>query len=322
VPSSTAIISVGGELLILGLWFWLYSAETAKNSRQILLIFAMLPLLPLSTLVTGGFIGFGTTWVLNIVAFYFVIARRRIWFYIATPAVIFLGLSLFVTYAQQREDIRDLIWYQNAGMAQRLNQVAKLVTEFQFLDLSDERHQFALDERLNQNILVGTGVTRHRQGWNELWYGGTIPIWAVIPRAIWPDKPGIGGSGDLVEQFTGIEFAEGTSVGTGQVLEFYMNFGMACVLVGFAILGFVLMRLDQWVMRALVIGNIHGVVELALPGLALLQPMGSLLEVIVSGVAAIVLAQLLVRSKLLVPSFTQSSNAKMSGRTRRTAVRE
>jgi hypothetical protein len=321
VPSSTAIISVGGELLVLGLWFWVYSAETAKDSRQVSLIFVMLPLLPLSTLVTGGFIGFGTTWVLSFVAFYFVIARRRIWFYIATPAVIFLGLSLFVTYAQQREDIRDLIWYQDSSIAQRLNQVSKLVTEFQFLDLSDERHQFALDQRLNQNSLVGTGVMWHRQDLNELWYGGTVPIWAVIPRAIWPDKPAVGGSGDLVEQFTGIVFAEGTSVGTGQVLEFYMNFGMAGVLVGFAILGFVLMRLDQGVMRALVIGNIHGVVQRALPGLALLQPMGSLLEMIVSGVAAIVLAQLLVRSKLLVPSFTQSSNAKMSGRTKRTAVR-
>jgi hypothetical protein len=156
---------------------------------------------------------------------------------------------------------------------------------------------------------------------NELWYGGTVPIWAVIPRAIWPDKPAVGGSGDLVEQFTEIEFPEGTSVGTGQVLEFYMNFGMAGVLVGFAILGFVLMRLDQGVMRALVIGNMHGVMQLALPGLALLQPMGSLLEMIVSAVSAIVLAQLLVRSKLLVPSFTQRSHAKMSGRTRRTALR-
>jgi hypothetical protein len=100
-----------------------------------------------------------------------------------------------------------------------------------------------------------------------------------------------------------------------------MNFGMAGVLVGFAILGFVLMRLDQAVMRALVIGNIHGVVQFALPGLALLQPLGSLLEMVVSGVSAIVVAQLLVRSKLLVPSSTQSSHAKMSGRTTRMIVR-
>jgi hypothetical protein len=321
LPSLTAIIAALGTLLILGFWLWLYSAEIANDSRKTLLIFAMLPLLPLATLVTGGFLSFGTAWVLSIVAFQFVVARRRVWFYLATPPVLFLGLSLFVTYFQQRDQIRDVIWYQDAGMTRRLEQVTKLVTDFQFLDLSKEDHLWALDERLNQNYLVGLGIMRHREGSAELWYGATVPVWAFIPRAIWPDKPSVGGSGDLVSQFTGIEFAEGTSVGTGQVLEFYMNFGMAGVLVGFAIFGFVLMRLDQGMTRALVIGNIHGVVQLALPGLALLQPLQSLLEMTVSGVSAIVVAQVLVRSKLLVPLFTQSSHAKTSGRTTRMVVR-
>ena len=182
-----------GALLILGLWFWLYSAATAKNSRQILLVFAMLPLLPLATLVTGGFIGYGTVWVLSIVAFYFAIARRRVWFYLAAPPVIFLGLSLFVTYAQQREEIRDVIWYQNAGIMRRLDQVSKLVTDFQLLDLSNAQHLYALDLRLNQNYLVGAGVMRHREGEAELRYGTTVALWALIPRAIWPDKPAVGG---------------------------------------------------------------------------------------------------------------------------------
>ena len=279
----------------------------------------MLPLLPLATLVTGGFIGFGTAWALSIVAFRFVIARRRIWFYLATPPVIFLGLSLFVTYFQQRDEIRDVIWYQNAGITRRLDQVSKLVTDFQLLDLSNEEHLWALDERLNQNYLVGVGVMRHREGEAELWYGATVPVWALIPRAIWPDKPPVGGGGDLVSQFTGITFAEGTSVGTGQVLEFYMNFGMAGVLAGFAVLGFILMRLDQGVMRALAMGNIHGVVQRALPGLALLQPLGSLLEMLVAVISAIVVAQLLIRSRLLVPPFTKRPN--LSGQTTRVIVR-
>jgi hypothetical protein len=321
MPSMTAVVSVGGQLLILGIWFWVYSAETAKDSRQLLLIFALLPLLPLSTLVTGGLIGYGTTWILSIVAFYFAIARRRIWFYIATPPVIFLGLSLFVTYAQQREDIRDVIWYQKAGIAQRLNQVSNLVTEFQFLDLSDERHQFALDQRLNQSFLVGMGVIGHRQGLSQLWYGATVPVWAIIPRAIWPDKPPVAGSGDLVSEFTGITFAEGTSVGTGQVLEFYMNFGMAGVLVGFAGFGFILMRLDRAMIRALAVGDIDGVLKRGLLGLSLLMPMGSLAEILVSLCAAFVVSQLLVRSKLFVPTFAQRPNAKLSGRTMRMTER-
>jgi hypothetical protein len=315
VPSLTATISVGGELLILGIWFWIYSAEKARDSRQILMIFAMLPLLPLSTLVTGGFIGYGATWILSVAAFYFVIARRRIWFYIATPPVIFLGLSLFVTYAQQRDDIRELVWYQDSSIVQRLNQVSKLVTEFQFLDLSDEQHQFALDQRLNQNFLVGAGVIAHRQGLSQLWYGATVPLWAIVPRAIWPDKPQVGGSGDLVSEFTGIQFAEGTSIGIGQVLEFYMNFGMAGVLVGFAGFGFMLMRLDRATIRALAVGDVDGALKSCLPGLSLLMPLGSLMEILVSVCAALFVSQLLVRSKLFIPPFPQRPNTKLSGRT-------
>ncbi len=125
----------------------------------------------------------------------------------------------------------------------------------------------------------------------------------------------------LVTQFTGVIFAEGTSVGAGNVLEFYMNFGMAGVVAGFAFLGFVLMRLDQGVMGALATGNIHGMVQRALPGLALLQPLGSFLEVLVATISAIVVAQLLIRSGLLVPPFIMRPNVKLSGPTTRMIVR-
>ena len=152
VPSLTAVASALGTLLILGFWLRLYGAASAHNSRQTLSILAMLPLLPLATLTTGGFIGYGTVWALSVVAFHFVIARRRVWFYLATPPVIFLGLSLFVTYAQQRDDIRDVIWYQNAGIMRRLDQVSRLVTDFQLLDLSDEGHLRSLDREAQPEL--------------------------------------------------------------------------------------------------------------------------------------------------------------------------
>ena len=91
VPSLTAVTSALGTLLILGFWLQLYAAVIAHDSWRTLLILATLPLLPLATLATGGFIGFGTVWVLSIVAFHFVIARRRIWFYLADPACYFPG---------------------------------------------------------------------------------------------------------------------------------------------------------------------------------------------------------------------------------------
>src|SRR4029450_12323638 len=98
--------------------------------------------------------------------------------------------------------------------------------------------------------------------------------------------PAVGGGRNLVSEFTGITFEENTSVGAGQVLEFYMNFGMPGVLAGFAFFGFILMRLDQAVMRTLAMGDIYGAVQSALPGLALLNPLGNLLEILVAVMSA------------------------------------
>jgi hypothetical protein len=314
VPSFTAVASATGLLIMLGFWLrWFYVAD----SRQKLSTLAMVPLFPLSTLVTRGFLGFGTVWAITMVAFCFVVARRRIWFYLASPVVIFLALSLFVTYFQQRQYIRNVVWDENTNTMERLDKVIHLVTDFQFLDLSNDRHLLALDQRLNQNYLVGVGVMRHRADTVKLLYGATLPVWAFIPRAIWPDKPAVGGGSDLVTEFTGISFAAGTSVGVGQVLEFYMNFGMWGVLTGFAVLGFIFMRLDQHIMRALAMRNIHQLVRCSLPGLALLSPMGNLLEILVAVAAAAIVSQLLIYFNLLGLPPIQRVSPKMPGQTMR-----
>ena len=80
----------------------------------------------------------------------------------------------------------------------------------------------------------------------------------------------------------GSRFEEGTSVGAGQVLEFYVNFGLPGVLAGFAGLGFLLMRLDLGIMRAFAAGDLPGLLLRAMPGLSLLQPGGNLLEILVA----------------------------------------
>jgi hypothetical protein len=320
VPSFTSITASLGTLLILGFYFQLYAAAGVNDRRRIFLILAMLPLLPLATLTTGGFIGFGTIWALGVVSFLFVLLRRRIWFYVSAPMVVFLGLSLFVTYYQQRGEIRGVVWNENTGIMQRLEKVSSLVTDFQLFDMSNEKHLTALDDRLNQNYLVGVGVIRYREGETELLYGASVPYWALIPRAIWPDKPGVGGGGDLVAKFTGFDFAAGTSVGAGQVLEFYANFAMPGVLIGFGVFGFILMRIDQWAMRAFAMRDVNGVLRTVLPGFALVQPLGNLLEILVAVVAAIIASHLLIRSKLLRSRSTQRRSLKTSEQRMRVTV--
>src|SRR4051794_39503914 len=100
LASVTSIASSISNLLILGYWMLLYpsvsQAGSQGDARRRLLALALLPLLPLTTLVTGGFLGFGFHWVLAVLAFCFVMAHRRLWIYLVSPLAVFLGLSLFV----------------------------------------------------------------------------------------------------------------------------------------------------------------------------------------------------------------------------------
>ena len=106
----------------------------------------------------------------------------------------------------------------------------------------------------------------------------------------------------------------------GQVLEFYMNFAMPGVVAGFAFFGFLLMRLDQGLMRALVTRDVNSVVLWGLPGLALINPLGNLLEVLVATATAIITSRILYHSKLL-GSPKQSPSAKMPTQKVRAVVR-
>ena len=293
MPSLTSIVLPLATLLILGMWLRLYDAAAAADWRRALGTLALLPLLPVATLVAGGFLYYGTAWVLSIVTFHFVISRRRIWFYIAAPPLVFLGLSLFVTYMDQRAEFRAV--REHESLFERLDRASYIVTDFELLDLTSPAQVEIIDNRLNQNLFVGLGVMRHEAGWYDFLYGGTVPLWSLIPRAVWPDKPDVGGGGNILRDFIGIPVAVGTSQGPGEVLEFYMNFGVPGVLIGFLGLGYLLMWLDHGVMRALTAGNTRGFLLRAMPGLALLPANGgNLLEALVGGVAAVVVAHLIV----------------------------
>lgn len=299
VPSLNSIASAMATLLILGCWLILYGAVIASDDRRVFRTLALLPLLPLATLVSGGFLGYGVYWVLSVIAFLFVIVRQRTVFYLAAPLAIYLGLSLFVTYMGQRAGIRELVWREHATLIDRLDRASTLVTQFQLLDLNSLHHITALDDRLNQNALVGAAVMHHEAGLSDFAYGATIPVWALIPRAVWPDKPAIGGGLNVVSDFTGIRFAAGTSVGTGQVLEFYINAGVPGLAIGFLMLGLGLTWLDYGIMRGLATNDMRGFLLHAMPGLTLLQPGGNLLEIIVAAGAAYIMALVVAQLRLL-----------------------
>jgi hypothetical protein len=164
-----------------------------------------------------------------------------------------------------------------------------------------------MDERLNQNVLVGAAVIYLDEGHHALAKGATLidAAWSVVPRAIWPNKPMSAGSGDLVSTYTGIPFAEGTSVGIGQVMELYINFGLTSVVIGFVVIGGVLAYLDETAVRALMRGDVRKFVLVYLPGLSLLNVGGSFVESASTAAAGLAVATIVNRLVAPVPDLME-----------------
>ena len=87
-------------------------------------------------------------------------------------------------------------------------------------------------------------------------------------------------------------FESDTSVGAGQPLEFYVNFGWYGLIIGFMLLGGLLAWCDRGLAQGFDSGNARRILVYGLPGVALIQPGGNLNEILVATVAAMIMARL------------------------------
>ena len=290
IATITAVIASLGSLIIIGVC--LQSWVATKTGKRGWFAIILIPLMPLATVVQSGFIGFGTFLALAILAFLFSQSKRRAIYVFATPIFLFAGISLFVNYMAARGEIRELVWSEQAGLSAKLERVAGVFRNFEWLDLSNSRHHDAIDSRLNQNYLVGAAVERLESGQVEYASGSSIGnmILALIPRLVWPDKPQVGGGGSIVRDFTGIEFGDNTSVGAGQVLEFYVNFGTWGVIGGFLLWGYLIGRMDLLVMRSLRQGDQRRFLFWFMICLPLLDAGGNLLAILITAASSAITA--------------------------------
>jgi len=295
LPTARAIVSTGQQLVVAGLALCCWKAWREHSAKTLIAWLAISLLLPFTTLITSGFLGYGAVAVLTIFIFVSSFVRSPGRVILAGTLVIYLGLSVFVSYMRDREDIRATVW-GGQSFSDRLDKISKTVTTFEWFDPADWDHLKRIDARLNQNFLVGAAVYQLGQTQD---YARGETLWdallALIPRALWPDKPIEAGSGNLASRYTGVDFAEGTSVGVGQVLEFYLNFGTLGVIVGFIVMGVVVTSLDWQAAERLARSDLHGFVLWFLPGIALLQVGGQLVEVTASAAASLIVAFLVNR---------------------------
>lgn len=288
IPTVSALVGSTSQLVIAGFCLALWYYWFAGQRRRFLIVLVLAFALPMITILRQGFLGYGAVALIAVVSFIAVFYRPRWKLILMGAAVAYLGFSFYVTYMRDRGELRATVW-GGRSVVERIGQLSATVTGIEWFNPANPTHILRITGRLNQNYLVGAAVERMEARTTEPANGETVwhAVLSLIPRALWPDKPIRAGSPDIVTKYTGIRFAAYTSVGIGQVMEFYINFGGLGVVVGFIILGALLTMLDTWAGTRLWAGDWLQFAVWYLTGLAMIQAGGSLIEVVSSAGAAL-----------------------------------
>jgi hypothetical protein len=291
IPSLGAAVDKGGAIWILGVILGLREALRQRSPSRTGIWLGGLLVYPVGMLLLGGFLSYGAA--ATIVAGSALIVSTRSNGRVAAGLAVgsYLALTIFVNYYESRDAIRDEVW-GGAPLEQRLGTVLGVASNFHWFDSTDPLDLLALDERLNQNFFVGLAAERIEAGEVGYLYGRSIweALQALVPRVIWPEKPVFAGSPEVVSEMTGLELSPTSSFGVGNVMEFQINFGLAGVVGGFLLLGWLMGMLDRKAAEAERRGELDRAILFFLPAVALIQPNGSMIEMASGAAAAIVAA--------------------------------
>jgi hypothetical protein len=287
-PGMKAVPTAASQLVVTGCCLQAWIAWHKSGKPGLLRTLPQTILIPMVVLVKQGFMSYGILAISTITLFVAQFFRPRWILGIGAIVCAFLGLTVYVTYMRDRDDLRGVLWKSNATLSVKIQAAWQTVSTIDLFDPKDPIQLGYIDSRLNQGSLVGAAVV-YLSGADGFLNGSTIvdALLAMIPRIIWPSKPEAG-SGGLVSKLTGMEFAQGTSVGVGPVLEFYGNFGTKGVLIGFFFLGAIIGALDFGAGIHLRLGNWAMFTSFFLVGISFLNVSGSLVEVTAGAMASVV----------------------------------
>jgi len=312
LPSVRSALERGSLLWTLGPLLGLRFALSQGNLTGMASWSAAALISPIFILL-GGFLGYGSVAIIIVVSALVVSVRSRLKLITVGTLIVYLGLSIFVNYFAHRKEFREIAW-SAASTGERVSAAVAMFSDFQWFDPTDVTQLSALDIRLNQNYFVGLAAERIQQDQVTYLYGRSLweGIIALVPRALWPDKPVFGGSGTIVVDMTGLNLDQkNTSWGVGNVMEFQVNFGTPGVVIGFLILGFLLGWLDYKAAAADARGDTGKLILFFLLGVALTQPGASIVEMSGGAAAAGVAAYIW---KWLWQFWLQRSNRRDVGR--------
>ncbi len=283
VPSFASIGSAGTYLSVLAITMYIYVAYQSGDRARFAKWLISTTAFPVITVLTMGFAGYGGNAAAAIWAFCLRFYRPRWLGVLAFTLLLYAGMTLYINYMRERISIRESVWGQR-DLSSRIQRATNIFSQFELFDIHSQVHLETVDLRMNQNDLVGKAVIYIEGGRVATAEGGTLyaAALALIPRILWPNKPASGGSGSLVSRFTGVNFAAGTSVGVGQVLEFYVNWKLPSVIIGFLVFGLVMTYIDQTAGTYWAQGDLWNAIRWLLPGMGMVQAGGSMAEIVSS----------------------------------------
>lgn len=289
IPSISAIVSSGRMVIVVALCALSFYYLTNRRYKNLLIILLISFSFPFLTIFALGYIGYGTIMSLILLIFISKFYKIKIKETFILIFVFYMALSVYQTYMRDRLELRSVIW-GNASLDVKLSTFYGTFSNFELFNPFNNDQLDRIDDRLNQNHLVGSAVY-YLQRSDDYARGSTLwdSVLAMVPRIIWKNKPIKAGSPEVVGKFTGIKFSESTSVGVGQVLELYINFAKLGVALGFIILGMIVYFLDKYSYYYLFSGNLKYFSMVFIVGLSILQVEGSFIELTSSALAGLIL---------------------------------
>jgi hypothetical protein len=311
LPGLNAVGAVGSQFVVVGISLNCWCSWLSGGARALLKSLAPALLIPAATLLTQGFMSYGVIALSTVMIFSAQFFRPRWILLLGGILSGYVGLSGYVAYMRDRDELRAAIWGGDS-MSDRISRARETLQNTEWFDWRNPYHLSFVDGRLNQLAIAGAAVT-NLSNTGDYAKGSTLIDAAVnmIPRIIWPSKPITAGSGDLAHRFTGNDYAQGTSVGVGPVLELYGNFGDPGIWIGFVVLGCIIKAIDVMAGFHLHNGTWLEFANWYLVGISLLNVSGQFVECTAAAMASLVLARILAamlkksrREKLLPDLIT------------------
>lgn len=289
IPSLGAAIEKAGAIWILGVLIGFLISVRQRRVDHACLWLVALSVYPLVVLITGGFLSFGSTSIFVVLSALLVMLKSYVRAY--AGLALFSGFCFlgFLSYYQHRDEIREAVW-GGASLELRVARSATIITGLEWFDPRNPNQLTALDERLNQNQFAGMAAQKIAAGEVGFLHGRSVwqGLQALVPRALWPGKPIFAGSSELIRELTGFVVNETTTYGAGQVMEFYVSFGVPSLLVGFLLFGFAYGWIDRNAAVALQGGEFGRAILWFLPGVAMNAPLATIAEVMGNIAAALI----------------------------------